>query len=83
VGCTGEKIELSGRAVIMRQILVWLGEQTNREIVDKTSLTEAYDFDMSWAPASQAGPDDPLVADILDAAIEKYLGLKVAARKVP
>jgi uncharacterized protein (TIGR03435 family) len=81
-GSTGEKIELSGRSVIMRQLLVWLSEQTNREIVDKTGLTEAYDFDMSWAPSS-AGPDDPLVADILDSAIEKYLGLKVLARKAP
>jgi uncharacterized protein (TIGR03435 family) len=38
---------------------------------------------MSFTPVSPAGPDDPLVADILDSAIEKYLGLKVTARKVP
>lgn len=61
---------------------MWLGEQTNREIVDKTGLTEAYDFDMSWG-SSSAGADDPLTVDILDSAIEKYLGLKVVARKAP
>jgi uncharacterized protein (TIGR03435 family) len=43
---TGEKIELRGRAATMRQILVWLSDETRREIVDKTGLTEAYDFDL-------------------------------------
>jgi uncharacterized protein (TIGR03435 family) len=38
---------------------------------------------MSWIPACSTGPDDPLVADMLDSVIEKHLGLKVTARKVP
>jgi uncharacterized protein (TIGR03435 family) len=74
--------ELQGRAVTIRQILVWLSEETHREIVDKTGLMKAYDFDLSWTPASSAEQNDLSDAGILDSAIEKYLGLKVTARKL-
>ena len=80
----GEKLELRGHGVTMRQILVWLSEQTHREIVDKTGMTEeAYDFEMSWTPDTSSEPNDSYAADVLDAAIEKYLGLKVVSRKTP
>jgi uncharacterized protein (TIGR03435 family) len=80
---TGEKVGLQGRAASMRQILIWLSDETRREIVDKTGLTEAYDFDLSWTPPESVALHDPSVADALDSAIEKQLGLKVRARKVP
>jgi uncharacterized protein (TIGR03435 family) len=77
--------------VTIRQILIWLSQETTRDIVDKTGLTEAYDFEMSWthgsASASPAGSSDEanraFETNTLDAAIEKYLGLKVTSRKVP
>jgi uncharacterized protein (TIGR03435 family) len=54
---SGERIELRGRHVTMRQLLVWLSEQTGREIVDHTGLTESYDFEMSWTPDRSADAD--------------------------
>ena len=82
-GSAGEKTELHGRGATIRQLLIWLTEETGREIVDKTGLTEAYDFDMLWTRPSSTEPNDGLLAATLDSAIEKYLGLKVIARKVP
>ena len=82
-GNNGDKIELRGRAVTIRQILVRLSEMTSRDIVDRTGLTEAYDFDLSWTPPASVGENDPLAVDVLDAAIEKQLGLKISVRKVP
>ena len=79
----GENVELRGRSITMRQILVWLNGETHREIVDKTGMKGAYDFDMSWTLDTSNEPSDSFGADILDAALEKYLGLKVVARKVP
>jgi uncharacterized protein (TIGR03435 family) len=82
-GSTGNKVELRGHAVTLRQLLVWLSEETSREIIDKTNLTEAYDFEMSWTAPSSSEPNDGSAMDSLDSAIEKYLGLKVVIRKVP
>ena len=72
----GERIQVHGHAATIRQILVWLSEQTGREIVDKTGLTEAYDFELSWTAASAPEPDDPSSAGIIDAAIEKGSGFE-------
>ena len=87
----GDKTDVQGHGVTIRQILIWLSQETTRDIVDKTGLTEAYDFEMSWthgsASASPAGSSDEanraFETNTLDAAIEKYLGLKVTSRKVP
>ena len=45
---TGEKIDIRGRSVTLRQLLIWLNEQTHRDIVDQTGLAEAYDFDLVY-----------------------------------
>jgi uncharacterized protein (TIGR03435 family) len=77
----GKRIQTHGHVATIRQILIWLNDVTKRDIVDRTGLTEAYDFEASWTISDEA--DDPFDADILDSALEKDLGLKVASRKVP
>src|SRR5947207_1720892 len=52
------KVELRGQRVTMRQIIVWLTEKTDRPIIDKTGLTDRYDFTMSWRPGSAAIPGE-------------------------
>ncbi len=78
-----DKIEVHGHGASIRQLLIWLNEETGRDIVDKTGLTGAYDFEMSWTQVATTEPNDPILADLIDAAIEKYMGLKVIRRKVP
>jgi uncharacterized protein (TIGR03435 family) len=86
------KIELRGERVTMRQIIVWLTDQTDRPIVDKTGLTGRYDFTMLWTPGNEAATSDASpgagtgivygdVGDTVYSALEKYLGLKLVSRK--
>jgi uncharacterized protein (TIGR03435 family) len=78
----GEKIELRGRGVTIRQLLIWLNEENHCDMVDKTGLAGAYDFDMTWIPEPSAEPSEPSASYALLAAVEKYLGLKIAEHKV-
>lgn len=71
-----DKVEMHGRRATLRQLLIWLSEETERDILDKTELTGAYDFDLTWTPSEEVG-----AAAILDAALEKQLGLKVTSKK--
>jgi uncharacterized protein (TIGR03435 family) len=77
----GEKVLVRGHAFTIRQLLVWITEATERQIVDKTGLTGAYDFEMPLA--QPVDMDEQAFAGMLDATFEKYLGLKVVARKEP
>jgi uncharacterized protein (TIGR03435 family) len=83
VNSVGEKIELRGHAATVRQFLLWINEETRREIVDNTGLSGAYDFEMSWSLDPSADSTGPSESYAIDAAIEKYLGLKVSTRKTP
>lgn len=87
---SGEKVEVYGQRVTMRQLIVWATEQADRPIVDKTGLTGTYDFVMPWTPQSrgadkveEGGPADVQVGDTLNSALEKHLGLRLVPRKEP
>lgn len=82
-GFSDGKIEVMANRVSMRQIIVWLSDQTGREIVDKTGLTGTYDVAISWTRQGGTGPDDISVGNTIESALEKYLGLKLVSRKEP
>jgi len=89
------KVELRGQRVTMRQIIMWLTEKTDRPIVDKTGLTERYDFTVSWTPENRAATGEAFppgagagavvvnVGDTIYSALERYLGLSLVPRKEP
>jgi uncharacterized protein (TIGR03435 family) len=88
------KAELRGQRVTIRQIIVRLTEETDRPIVDKTGLTETYDFTMPWTRGNDTAPGgaapgvgaDAVAADVGDtlySAVERYLGLSLVPRKEP
>lgn len=76
----------------MRQIIVRLTEKTDRPIIDKTGLTERYNFTMPWTPGNEAATSDasPVTGagavagdggDTLYSALGRYLGLRLVPRK--
>ena len=80
------KREMRGHRVTMRQIIVRLTQETDRPIVDKTGLTERYDFIMPWTPGNDAPPGGAGAADVGDtlySALERYLGLRLVPRQEP
>jgi uncharacterized protein (TIGR03435 family) len=89
------KAQVRGQRVTMRQFIVWLTQETDLPIVDKTGLTERYDFTMPWTPGNEAATGEASpgagagalvfgdVGDTIYSALEKYLGLKLVSRKGP
>jgi uncharacterized protein (TIGR03435 family) len=78
----------------MRQIILWITEEMGLQIVDKTGLTDTYDFTMFWTPGDEAATNEAspgtgpgilfgAVGDTIYSALEKYLGLKLVSRKEP
>ena len=67
-----------------------LGPFTGRPVVDKTGLTGAFDFDLSWTPEQgppgpDGGPPPPAPGDgvSLYTAVQEQLGLKLQAQDGP
>jgi uncharacterized protein (TIGR03435 family) len=78
------KVELRGQRVTMRQLIVRITEKTDRPIVDKTGLTETYDFDMRWTPGGETAASDANgvvedVGDTIYSALERYFGATACA----
>jgi uncharacterized protein (TIGR03435 family) len=67
------RVEWRGQGVTMRQLIVALTPKTDRPIIDKTDLTEWYDFTMSWSTGD--------LGDTIYSAVEKYLGLKLVPHR--
>jgi uncharacterized protein (TIGR03435 family) len=76
-----DKIQLQGRRVTMRQLIVRLTDETDRPIIDKTGLTESYDFIIPWAQRHDGTAAE--FGDTVYSAVEKYLGLRLVPRKEP
>lgn len=77
---------LKGQAVYMRQLVVNLSGQLDGLVVDKTGLTEKYDFELNWAanPLSTAplASSDPSGPSLLQA-LQEQLGLRIESKKGP
>jgi uncharacterized protein (TIGR03435 family) len=70
---------LTGTAVSMELLAGYVGNRLGRIVVDKTGLTDAYDFTLEWAPDET--PDS--TAPSLTAALRDQLGLRLESQKSP
>ena len=76
--------------VEMERLAWFLGTRLGRPVLDRTGLTGAYDFTLSWASAERpVGPGDPgdspadEVGPSLFSAVRQQLGLRLESRKGP
>jgi len=74
-------------SITMSDFAVTLADQLHHTVIDKTGLTDAYDFNLKWTPdedadkaADNGAADRP--PDIFTA-LQEQLGLKLEAAKGP
>jgi uncharacterized protein (TIGR03435 family) len=77
-------------AVTMQQLAANLSNHLERFVVDKTGLTERFDFNLAWTPDRLPTAPPPLGIPPIDpngltlvTALQEQLGLKVQAAKGP
>lgn len=76
--------ELTGRGALFGSLAIYLSDEVDRPVIDKTGLTGAYDFDLEYTPhkilmAADVGVSAPLktTAPPIEKAIEAQLGLRL------
>jgi len=73
------KSQLAGTGVTMGALAGYVGNRLGRIVVDKTGLSESYDFTLEWAPDEAAdSPAPPLIT-----ALREQLGLRLESQKSP
>ena len=79
--------EITVTSITMSDFAVTLADQLHHTVIDKTGLTDAYDFNLKWTPdedadkaADNGAADRP--PDIFTA-LQEQLGLKLEAAKGP
>jgi uncharacterized protein (TIGR03435 family) len=73
------KSKLVGTGVSMGALARYVGNRLGRIVVDKTGLSDSYDFTLEWAP--DEAPDSPLPP--LVTALREQLGLRLESQKSP
>jgi uncharacterized protein (TIGR03435 family) len=73
------KSELVGTGVSTGALARYVGNRLGRIVVDKTGLSDSYDFTLEWAPDET--PDSPLPP--LVTALREQLGLRLESQKSP
>ena len=73
------KSQLVGTAVSMGALAGYVGNHLGRIVVDKTGLSESYDFTLEWAPDEK--PDSAVPS--LVTALREQLGLRLQPQKSP
>jgi uncharacterized protein (TIGR03435 family) len=63
----------------MELLAGYLGNRLRRIVVDRTGLTESYDFTLEWAPDDTADSSVPSLVT----ALRDQLGLRIAPQKAP
>jgi uncharacterized protein (TIGR03435 family) len=71
------KSQLVGTAVSMGALASYVGNRLGHIVVDKTGLSESYDFTLEWAPDEKS--DSPLPS--LVTALQDQLGLRLQSQK--
>jgi uncharacterized protein (TIGR03435 family) len=86
----GDKGQVVFTGVSMRRFSQFLSMRLGGTVVDKTGLTEVYDFELAWAPDEpqrNEGPESPQQPDPSGAgiftAVREQLGLKLLSEKGP
>jgi uncharacterized protein (TIGR03435 family) len=79
--------DLTVTAITMSDFAITLEAQLHRTVIDKTGLTDAYDFNLKWTPEEDADKaTDNGAADRppdMFTALQEQLGLKLEAAKGP
>ncbi|HEV3196862.1 MAG TPA: TIGR03435 family protein [Bryobacteraceae bacterium] len=78
-GGPGKSQQLVGTAVSMGALAGYVGNRLGRIVVDKTGLSESYDFTLEWAP--DGAPETSVPS--LVTALQEQLGLKLESQKSP
>ena len=73
------KTQAVGTAIPMGELAGYVGNRLGRIVVDKTGLSDSYDFKLEWAP--EETPDSP--APSLVTALREQLGLSLETQKSP
>jgi uncharacterized protein (TIGR03435 family) len=86
-GPSGQAIRMLAVHESMAQLADQIGVYAGRHVIDKTGLTNTYDFTIEFtadSPRGPAGPDgaDPVAPSIFTA-LEEQLGLKLEPQKRP
>jgi uncharacterized protein (TIGR03435 family) len=63
-------------------LALFLGNVTDRKVIDKTGLHGAFDIKLTWAP-SGSGPDSEPAGPSLFVALQEQLGLHLTPGKAP
>jgi uncharacterized protein (TIGR03435 family) len=86
----GGPVRTIASAATIQQLAANLSNDLERFVIDKTGLTDRFDFNMGWTPdrlPTTAPPADILPVDpngpSLVTALQEQLGLKVQAAKGP
>lgn len=74
--------QLAGKGITLDYLADALSDQLQRTVLDKTGLTEAYDFQLRWASNTPDVASDATLPTIF-AALEEQLGLHLQPTKDP
>lgn len=78
---------ISGRDLPVATLAWMLAQQTRRPVLDRTGLTEKYDFDLMYlpdtGPPAMNGNPIPWEAPALATAVREQLGLKLDSARAP
>jgi uncharacterized protein (TIGR03435 family) len=75
---------VEGKAVRMSQLAAYLAGPAGRVVVDRTGLSDTYDFALTWAPEAQTAVAEVPSVDpgpSIFAALDEQLGLKLERAK--
>lgn len=73
------KSQLVGTGVSMGALASYVGNRLGRIVVDKTGLSESYDFTLEWAPDEASDSSVPSLVT----ALREQLGLRLEPQKSP
>jgi uncharacterized protein (TIGR03435 family) len=73
------KSQLAGTGVSVGALASYVGNRLDRIVLDKTGLTDGYDFTLEWAPDEATDSSLPSLVT----ALREQLGLRLEPQKSP
>ena len=79
----GQTIKMAAIHNTVAQLVNAISPYCARPVIDRTGLTEAYDFTMEFVSERASGPPSDLAGPAIGTALEEKLGLKLDPQKRP